>query len=62
MFMRKFDLVKIKPQGLFDGGILEFNVFFVRRGYHKDGRTGLWKLINNVPDHERLVVYGYCWV
>jgi len=59
MFRREFDLVKIKPQGLFDTGILEFNAFFVRRGYHKDGRARLWKLINDVPDHERLVTYGY---
>ena len=59
MFTRKFDLVKIKPQGLFEDGILEFNVFFVRRGYHKEGRARLWKLINNVPDHGRLVVHGY---
>jgi FkbM family methyltransferase len=59
MSMNKFDLVKIKPQGLFDNGILEFNAFFVRRGHHKDGLARLWKLINNVPNHERLVTYGY---
>jgi hypothetical protein len=27
MFTNKFDLVKIKPHGLFDNGILEFNAF-----------------------------------
>jgi hypothetical protein len=58
-FMSKFDLVKIKPQGLFDNGVLEFNLFFVRRGYHEHGRARLWKLINNVPSHKRLVTYGY---
>jgi FkbM family methyltransferase len=58
MFMNKFDLVKIKPHGLFDNGILEFNISFVKRGYHKDDRVRLWKLINNVPNHERLVIYG----
>ena len=59
MFMNKFDLVKIKPQGLFDNGILEFNTFFIRRGYHGESRVKLWKLINNVPNHDRLVTYGY---
>jgi FkbM family methyltransferase len=59
MFKNKFDLVKIKPQGLFDNGIIEFNVFFIRRGYHKDGRARLWKIVNNVPNHDRLVNYGY---
>jgi FkbM family methyltransferase len=59
MFMSKFDLVKIKPQGLCDNEILEFNTFFIRRGYHEDGRVRLWKLINNVPNHQRLVTYGY---
>ena len=59
MFMRNFDLVKIKPQGLFEDGILEFNLFFVRRECHKEGRARLWKLINNVPDHGRLVIHGY---
>jgi FkbM family methyltransferase len=59
MFKSEFDLVKIKPQGLFENSILEFNAFFVRRGCHQDGRARLWKLINNVPNHERLVTYGY---
>jgi FkbM family methyltransferase len=59
IFMSKFDLVKIKPQGLLDNGIWEFNIFFIRRGYHEDGRVKLWKLVNNVPNHQRLVTYGY---
>lgn len=56
---RGFDLVKTRPVGLYKGAILEFNAFLVRRDRHSDKAVVLWKRINDVGDHERIVTLGY---
>jgi FkbM family methyltransferase len=56
---RGFDLVKIRPLGLYRGAILEFNAFLVRRDRHGDKPVALWKRINDVGDHKRTITLGY---
>jgi FkbM family methyltransferase len=55
-----FDLVKLRPIGLYNAAVLiEFNAFFVRSGCHHDPRVKMWKAINDVPNEARVFAYGY---
>lgn len=55
-----FDLVKMRPLGLFrENVIAEMNVFFVRRDVHADPRAMFWKRMNDVGSHRRMAVWGH---
>ncbi len=54
-----FDLVKLKPHGLEDGGLLEFDAYMVRRGSHDDPLVRFWKKMNDVGSHRRIVALGF---
>jgi FkbM family methyltransferase len=55
-----FDLVKLRPIGLYNGVVVvEFNAFFVRSDSHSDPRVQLWKAVNDVAGAARIYAYGY---
>lgn len=60
LFEQGFDLVRMAALGLYRSeAMIEFNTFWVRRGFHRDPRVGLWKRINNIGDVRRVNVWGY---
>jgi hypothetical protein len=54
-----FVLVKLKPTGLYDMEIIEFDCFYIRSESHSSAEVILWKRINDVGDHNRIVTWGY---
>jgi FkbM family methyltransferase len=54
-----FVLVKLKPTGLYDMEIIEFDCFYIRSDSHSSAEVILWKRINDVGDHNRIVTWGY---
>ena len=61
-FMRQsgFDLVKLRPIGLYSGNVVvEFNAYFVKAGAHGDPRAKLWKAVNDVGGEKRIWAMGY---
>ena len=55
-----FDLVKIRPIGLYGGvSVIEFNAYFVRSNCHGDPRAKLWKAVNDVGKTRRIWEKGY---
>jgi hypothetical protein len=60
MRRKGFDLVKLRPIGLYRGSVIvEFNAFFVRAERHDDPRTRFWKAINDVGKEKRIWALGY---
>jgi FkbM family methyltransferase len=61
-FMRRngFDLVKLRPIGLYRGSVVvEFNAFFVKAERHDDPRVRFWKAVNDVGKEKRIWAHGY---
>ncbi|GEO16359.1 FkbM family methyltransferase [Microvirga aerophila] len=55
-----FNLVKIRPLGLYEEkSFVEFNAFFVKSHMHDDPRAKLWKAVNDVGKMKRVVTFGY---
>jgi FkbM family methyltransferase len=54
-----FDLVKLKPHGLYSGAMIEFDAFVVRRESHNEREVKFWKKMNDVGSHKRIVTFGY---
>jgi FkbM family methyltransferase len=60
LFAKGFDLVRIAALGLYRGqAMVEFNTFWVRRNFHDDPRTRLWKKVNDIGNPRRVNVWGY---
>jgi FkbM family methyltransferase len=55
----RFDLVKFKPLGLYGVEILELDCFYVRSDCHGLAEAEMWKIVNDVGDHRRIVTWGY---
>jgi FkbM family methyltransferase len=60
-FLREngFALVKLKPIGLYDMEIIELDCFYIRSDSHSSTQAMLWKRVNDVGTHTRLVTWGY---
>lgn len=60
LFAKGFDLVRMAAMGLYRGqAMIEFNTFWVRRSFHDDPRTRLWKKVNDIGNPRRVNVWGY---
>ena len=60
MRLKGFDLVKLRPIGLYRGSVVvEFNAFFVRAERHEDPRARFWKAVNDVGKERRIWALGY---
>jgi FkbM family methyltransferase len=54
-----FVLVKFRPLGLHDLGIIDMDCFYVRSDSQSSPEVTLWKRVNDVGDHRRIVTWGY---
>jgi FkbM family methyltransferase len=58
--LRGFALEALRPNGLYEHGIIDSNAFFVRRSASLDRRqkvlADLWRRVNRIPSHHSYVI------